>query len=134
MTDFLVAQSREGPPIYPNGVTNYYDALAKVEEKLAVRYVAEREAEHQHQLQPLPTPQSIYESNESKQNAERMENLCLVRAYQTLPNWKERRKYLADCGYDYPGTNSAIAQRLNKKVDKLTLSGEWDKLVEVAEL
>jgi hypothetical protein len=133
MTEFLIAQSREGPPIYPDGTTGYYDALAKVERKLNARYVAEREAEHKHQLEPLPTAQSIYESNESKQNAERMENLCLVRAYQTLSNWKERRKYLADCGYDYPGTNSAIAQRLNKKVDKLTLSGEWDKLVEVVE-
>jgi len=134
MTDEILLQcDQTGKITYPNGATNIFDALDIVENKLNARYVAEQEAERQHQLQPLPTPESIYQDAEDKQKAERLENICLVKAYLKYPIWRKRIEYLSKCGFDYPGTNSAVVQRLQKKMDKLTLSGEWDRLVEVVE-
>jgi len=135
MSDEILLQcDQAGKITYPStGATNIFDALSIVENKLNARYVAEQEAEHEHQLEPLPTPESIYQTVEDKRISDKLEKACLVKAYLKYPTWKERVKYLSECGFDYPGTNSAIAQRLNKKVDALTLSGEWDKLVEVVE-
>ena len=131
-TDILVQCDHTGKITYPSTKsTNIFEALDKVEHKLNTRYVAAREAEHEHQLQPLPTPESIYADNKNKRIKNRLEKLCIVKAYLKYPTWKERVKYLSECGFDYPGTNSAIAQRLRKKVDDMTLKGEWDKLAEV---
>ncbi len=132
-SEILMHQDYEGPPTYPNGATNIFDALDKVENKLNARYVAEQEAEHQHQLEPLPTPESIYQASKDKQKKSRLENICLVRAYIQFPTWKKRVEYLNNYGYYYKGASKTVAQRLQKRIDELTKSGQWQELVKVVE-
>ena len=134
MTDnFIIQVSNKGTVTYPSGCADVFEALDIVEAKLNTRYTAKQEEEHQHQLEPLPTLASIYQAAEDKRKAERLENLCLVRAYQTLPTWKKRLEYLKSCGYEYSGAPSTINKKLQCRVDELTQNKEWQELVKVVE-
>jgi hypothetical protein len=124
---------RDGNITYPDGCNDIWETLDRVEAKLNARYVTEREKEHQHQLQPMPTNKSIYTARENKRILQRIENICLVKAYFELKTWKDRVKYLAKCGYEYTGAPSTVWHRLQNRVEDLTTNGEWAELVKVVE-
>lgn len=133
-TGILMQCDHSGKITYPNGATNYFEALDKVERKHNTRYVADKEKEHQHQLEPLPTNKSIYQAKEKKKIMDRHESICLVKAYLEFTTWKKRVEYMSKCGFEYPGTADAVSQRLRKKFEDMTRSGEWEKLVEAAKV
>lgn len=134
MTDnFIIKVTNSGTITFPSGCADVFEAIDKVNARHNIRYVAQQEAEHEHQLQPLPTRESIYQTAEDKRIKERMENICLVRAYLTLPTWKKRMEYLKSCGYKYTGANSTVHKKLQNRVDELTQSKEWQELVKVVE-
>ena len=133
MTEFLMAQSREGPPVYLEGATNIFDALEIIEAKHNARYVAEREKEHEHQLEPLPTTHSIYKAQEHRRIKEHEENLCLVRACQKFLTWVDRVSFLAAHGYEFDGKATRLYEKLRRRVQNLVDTGEWDRLVEEVE-
>lgn len=131
--NFIIQVTNSGTITFPSGCADVFEAIDKVNARHNIRYVAQQEAEHAHQLKPLPTSESIYQASKDKQKKSRLENICLVRAYIQFPTWKKRVEYLNNYGYYYKGASKTVAQRLQKKIDELTKSGQWDELVKVVE-
>ena len=130
---FTIRVTAAGEITYPFGCSDSWEVQRIIEAKHNERYAAEREKEHQHQLQPLPTTRSTYESREHKRLLEKMEATCLVKAYLNQPNWKERVKYLKECGYKYSGTDANIIDKLQKKIKSMIQNGDWEELCKVVE-
>jgi len=130
---FTIRVTRDGEITYPYGCTNSYEVQRIIENKLNQRYVERCEAEHKRQLKPVPTRAEESHVLDNKKRQQHHEDLAIVKAYLTQKTWKDRIQYLAKLGYQYSGSNKTIERKLQQRIEDLTQSGEWSKLVEEVE-
>lgn len=126
---FTIHVTSDGTVTFPAGCKDIWDAQRAVENRLNERYEERNREEHEHQLKPIPTKQEEYHFKEVERRKKQLENLCLVKAYETLPDWKTRIDFLSGAGYEYEGKYKSVMEKLSRRVVALKDTGEYEKLL-----